>query len=202
VIAAEVANNASEGGAMSILLALGIPGSGTSALLLTAFMLHGFTVGPTLFRDNSVFVYALITSNLLQMFFMWLFAIILAFYVARVVVLPTRILAPCLVVIMAIGVFCLRNIYFDIYILFFFGILGWFLRRSHFAITSFVIGFMLGRGLDGEVSLFASLFGTDFSVFVRRPISAALTVLTLGTLGLQIYRYWKRMHRSGIPLTD
>ena len=177
---------------MSILLALGIPGSGTSALLLSAFMLHGLTVGPTLFRDNSAFVYAIISANLFQMFFMWVSAILLAYYVGRVVVLPTRILAPCLIVVMAIGVFCLRNLHFDIYLLFFFGILGWFMRRFHFAITSFVIGLILGRDLDGEVSLFVSLFDSDLTVFFRRPISAVLVALILITLGLQIYRNWKQ----------
>lgn len=191
VIAAEVANNASEGGSMAILLALGIPGSGTAALLLAAFMLHGLTVGPCLFRDNAALVYGLIAANLLQMLLLWIFAILLSFYVARVVFLPTRILTPCLIVVMAMGVYCLRNMYFDIFALFFFGILGWFFRRFHFPITSFVIGFILGKGLDEEVYLFAALFDIDLTVFLHRPISAVLLMLTMITLGFQIYRYWR-----------
>ncbi len=198
VVAAEVANNASEGGSMSILLALGVPGSGTAAILLAAFMLHGLTVGPGLFRDNSTLVYGLISANIVQMMFLGFFAILLAFYVARVVLLPTRVLAPALIVVMTIGIYCIRNLFFDVYVLFFFGIMGWFFRRHDFSIISFIIGFILGKELDMEVSLFASLFGSDLTVFVKRPISAVLMVLTLFTLGFKIYQYRRDKREAGM----
>ena len=67
VVAAESANNASEGGSMACLLALGIPGSAATAVILGGFMLHGLVPGPGLFRDNSPLVYGLIIGNLLQM---------------------------------------------------------------------------------------------------------------------------------------
>ena len=111
-----------------------------------------------------------------------------AFYLSRVVFVPTRILAPALMAVMAMGAYSVRNLFFDVYLLFFIGIVGWFFRRYDFPTTSFIIGFILGKELDMEVYRYASLFGSDLSVFVQRPISAFLMAFTFFTIGLQIYR--------------
>ncbi len=188
VVAAETANNASEGGAMAILLALGIPGSGSTAILVAAFTLHGLVPGPRLFQDNAALVYGLISANLLQMIFLGFAALFVAFYLSRVVYVPTRILAPCLMTVMAMGAYSVRNLFFDVYLLFFIGVLGWFFRRYDFPTTSFIIGYILGKNLDMEVYRYASLFGSDLSVFIERPISAVFMAATFLTIGLQIYR--------------
>ncbi|MBW2148703.1 MAG: tripartite tricarboxylate transporter permease [Deltaproteobacteria bacterium] len=191
VVAAETANNASEGGAMAILLALGIPGSGSTAILIAAFMLHGLVPGARLFQDNAPLVYGLISANLIQMILLGFCALLVAFYLARVVFVPTRILAPALMAVMAMGAYSVRNLFFDVYLLFFFGILGWFFRRYDFPSTSFIIGFILGKNLDMDVYRYAALFGSDLMVFIKRPVSAILLILTFITLGVQICRYWK-----------
>lgn len=198
VVAAEVANNASEGGAMCTMLVLGVPGSGTAALVMAAFMLQGLPVGPTLFRDNAPLVYALISVNLIQELFQGFFALALAFYLVRIIFLPTRILAPALIVIMAMGSYCMRNLFFDVYVLFFFGIIGWFFRRYDFYVPSFIIGVILGNGLDVQVSLYAALFGSDLSVFVQRPISLVFMLMTLITVGFQVYRYLGVRRQTGM----
>jgi len=191
IVAAETANNASEGGAMAILLALGIPGSGSTAILIAAFTLHGLVPGPRLFKDNAALVYGLISANLFQMALLGIAALFVAFYLSRVVFIPTRILAPSLMAVMAMGAYSVRNLFFDIYLLFFIGILGWFFRRYDFPTTSFIIGYILGKNLDMEVYRYASLFGADLTVFIERPISAVLMIMTFLTIGLQIYRYRK-----------
>jgi len=191
IVAAETANNASEGGAMAILLALGIPGSGSTAVLIAAFTLHGLVPGPRLFQDNAAMVYGLIAANLFQMLILGFAALFVAFYLARVVFVPTRILAPCLMIVMAMGAYSVRNMFFDVYLLFFVGILGWFFRRYDFPTTSFIIGYILGKNLDMEFYRYASLFGSDITVFLKRPISAVLFFMTLLTVALQIHRYRK-----------
>jgi putative tricarboxylic transport membrane protein len=195
VVAAETANNASEGGAMAILLALGIPGSGSTAILIAAFTLHGLVPGPRLFQDNAGLVYGLIAANLFQMMVLGFAALFVAFYLSRVVFIPTRILAPSLMAVMAMGAYSVRNLFFDVYLLFFVGILGWFFRRYDFPVTSFIIGYILGENLDMEVYRYASLFGSDLSVFVERPISAVLMGMTFLTVGLQIYRFYRSKKR-------
>ena len=202
IVAAETANNASEGGAMGILLALGIPGSGSTAILIAAFMLHGMVPGPRLLKENGPLIYGLISANFVQMLFLIFIAIFVAFYMGRVILVPTRIIAPVLLAVMTIGAFSLRNLFFDVYVLFFFGVFAWFLKRNDFPIISFMIGVLLGKRLDMEVYRYAVLFGSDFTVFVKRPISACLLALILFTLGVNAYRKWKDRLPQGETATD
>ena len=188
VIAADTANYASEGGAMAILLALGIPGSGSTALLIAAFMLHGLVPGPRLLQTHGPLVYGLITANLLQMVLLIFIAIIVAFYMSRLIFIPTRILVPSLIIIMALGAYSYRNLYFDVYLFFIFGIIGWFMRRHNFSLISFMVGIIMGERLDMEIYRYVALFGTDLYVFIQRPITAVLLGLIILSIGINIYR--------------
>lgn len=191
IVAAETANNASEGGAMGILLALGIPGSGSTAILIGAFMLHGMIPGPRLLKENGPLIYGLISANIVQLLLLVFIAVFIAFYMARVIFVPTRIVAPTLLSVMAIGAFSLRNMHFDVYLLFFFGVVAWFLRKNEFPIISFMIGIILGNRLDMEMFRYAILFGTDFSILLKRPISLILIAIILLTFGLNLHRSMK-----------
>ena len=191
IISAETANNASEGGAMSILLALGIPGSGTTAILAAAFMLNGLIPGPRLMKTHGALIYGLITANLLQMLVLVFLAIIVAFYISKIIFVPTQVLVPSLMIIMAISGYAVRNNFFDVYLFFIFGLAGWFLRRANFSLVSFMIGLIMGKQLDIEVYRYVAMFGSDPSVFFKRPITAALLVIIIITLGLNLYRLLK-----------
>jgi len=188
VVAAECANNASEGGSMACLLALGIPGSAATAVILGGFMLHGLVPGPGLFRDDSALVYGLIAGNLLQMCLLGFFALLVAFYVARVVVVPTQVLLPALIVVVSMGVFSFRNIFFDVFVLFGFGMIGYFFKRYNFTLVSFMIGLFLGRQIDNEMYRFVALFSSDYTQVLYRPITGTFIALILITVGFQIFR--------------
>ena len=188
IIAAETANNASEGGAMAILLALGIPGSASTAILVSAFMLHGLVPGPRLLETHGPLVYGLITANLLQMVILVVIAVFVAYYMSRIIFIPTRILVPCLIPIMVMGAYSFRNSYFDVYLFFIFGMVGWFFRRNDFSLVSFMIGLIMGKRLDIEVYRYFALFGPDLSVFVKRPISSLFLCLIVLILAMNLFR--------------
>jgi len=188
LIAAETANNASEGGAMSTLLALGIPGSSATAILIGAFMLQGLIPGPRLLIEQGPLVYGLIFANMLQMVLLGLFAILIAFYVSRIVFFPTGVIVPTLIVIMAMGSFCIRSLLFDAYLFYFFGFLGWILKRYDFPIVSFIIGFILADSLDMQIYQFHALFGSDISVMLKRPIPLTLIIISACILLFHMYR--------------
>ena len=151
-------------------------------------MLHGLNPGPNLFRDSASLVYALIAANFFQMLIMGFCALFFAFYLARVIFVPTNILAPGLMLVLAVGAYCVRYLFFDIYLVFFFGVLGWFFRRYDFPTVSFIIGYILGGRLDMEVYRYQALFGSDLVIILKQPISVILILMTLLTIGLQIYR--------------
>ena len=188
VIAAESANNASEGGAMATLLALGIPGSASTAVILGGFMLHGLVPGGGLFRDNGPLVYGLIVGNLLQMTLLGFFALFVAFYIAKVVIIPSKILVPLLVILVTLGAYSFRNLLFDVFVLYLFGIIGWFFKRHHFTLVSLMIGLFLGRILDEEMVRFIILFGDNPLTVLDRPITVVFIALIILTLAYQIYR--------------
>ncbi|MEZ5909383.1 MAG: tripartite tricarboxylate transporter permease [Hyphomicrobiaceae bacterium] len=197
VVAAESANNATEGGAMGILLALGIPGSASTAVILGGFMLHGLVPGARLLRDNGPFVYALVVGNIFQMLVLGFFTLLVAYYVARVVLVPSRALVPILIVVMTLGAFSFRNQVFDVYVLYAFGLLGWLMRRYQFPLVSLMIGLFLGRQLDEEFVRFRTLFVDNPAALLERPISIVFIVLILTTLALQVRRSLRARRASG-----
>ena len=188
VVAAESANNASEGGSMACLLVLGIPGSAATAVILGGFMLHGLVPGPGLFRDNAPLVYGLIAGNIFQMCLLGFFALIVAFYVARVVVVPIYVLLPTLIIVVATGVFSFRNLFVDVAVLFSFGVIGYFFKRYHFTLVSFMLGLLLGKQIDMEMYRFAALFEHNPALVFNRPITLGFIALIIVTIIFQVRR--------------
>lgn len=186
VVAAESANNASEGGAMAILMSLGIPGSASTAVISGAFLLHGLVPGPRLFTDNGALVYGLILGNLAQMLLLALFAALVASQVARIVTVPSRLLAPFLAVILALGAYSFRGFWEDIVITFLFGLIGYAFRRHHFTLIALMIGLFLGRQIDEDFVRFVILYGDDPVALLDKPIVAAFALLSLGLVVWQI----------------
>ncbi len=174
VVAAETANNATEAGAMAILLAIGIPGGAATAVILGGFILHGLVPGPRLFVDNGPEIYALIFGNIVQMFVVGVLAIGFASIVAHVVKVPSAILVPVLLVTIGCGAFSLRGQVVDIAVIYGFGLLGHFFRQYKFAATSLMIGLFLGGRLDAEIVRFKILYGDNLWAAASRPITAVL----------------------------
>ena len=182
IISAESANNASEGGAMAILLSLGIPGSASTAVILGGFMLHGLVPGTGLFRDNGPLVYGLIVGNIFQMILLGFFATYVAFYVGKIVKVKSYILVPFLIILMSVGSFAYRNSIFDIFILFIFGIIGWYLRKFEFTPLSFMIGLFLGRQIDEDMERVIILFSDNPLKIFESTITLTISVITLVSL--------------------
>ncbi|WP_308918227.1 tripartite tricarboxylate transporter permease [Jannaschia sp. LMIT008] len=190
VVAAESANNASEGGAMAVLMALGVPGSASTAVISGAFLLHGLVPGPRLFIDNGPLVYGLILGNLAQMAMLGLFAVLVASQVVRIVTVPSRLLAPILAVVLALGAYSFRGLWEDVVITFAFGLLGHVMRRHHFPLIALMIGLFLGRQIDADFVRFVILYGDDPMALLSRPIVATFAVLSLGLVLWQVRQAW------------
>ena len=186
VVAAESANNASEGGAMAVLMALGIPGRASTAVISGAFLLHGLVPGPRLFIDNGALVYGLILGNLAQMLVLCVFAGLVASQVSRIATFPTRLLGPILVVILSLGAYSFRGLWEDIVITFVFGLIGYVFRRYHFTLIALMVGLFLGRQIDEDFVRFVILYGDDPSALLTKPIAMLFTVLSLGLVLWQL----------------
>lgn len=192
VVAAETANNASEGGAMATLLALGIPGSASTGVILGGFMAHGLVPGGRLFRDNGPLVYGLLVSNVFQFLLLGAIALIVAFYLARLVIVPSRWVVPLITVLMAVGGFSFRNSLVDVAVMFGFGVLGLAMQRAQFSLVAMMLGLFLGRVLDAEMLRFSILFGRRPENLLDRPIALGLVAIAAVLIAVNVWRWWQR----------
>jgi len=170
VIAPESSNNAVEGGALTPLMALGIPGDVTAAIMLGALLMHNVVPGPTFIADEPVLAYSIFIAFFAANFIM----LGLQSLMLRVFVLVTRIpmymLAAVILAFSSIGVFALNNITFDLWTLFWFGLLGFAMRQTGFPLAPMILGVVLGN--IAELNLARALaISTDPTPFFTRPWS-------------------------------
>ncbi len=179
VIAPEVANNASIGGALTTSLAFGIPGSPQTAILLSALIMHGMMPGPRLFIDQMPLVYGLIIALFISNIAMLVIGLGFCKSLSGVVDVSPKIMAPIIAVFCMVGSFALRGSYFDVILMAIFAIIGFFMKKSHYSITAMILGIILGKLCDDNFIRTAIRYRHDFSVFVTRPLSLVIIVLTL-----------------------
>ena len=178
VAAPESANNACTGGALMTTLALGVPGSSTCAILLGALSIQGLTPGPTLVRDQMPLVYVLIMAAILSQVVMLVMAIGAGFGLTNLLDIPTKILAPCIMVFCIAGSFACRNTMFDVFLMFGLGIIGYLMKQFDFSLAGMVLGIVLGGIADNQLIRANQLFGNDmFKAMFTRPISLVLVLV-------------------------
>ncbi|TVQ39053.1 MAG: hypothetical protein EA384_07265 [Spirochaetaceae bacterium] len=179
VFAAETANNAAVGGALIPLLTLGIPGDAITAILLGVFLVHGIVPGPELFTRSADIIYpvfvGLIVANILH----YVIASAGLRLFMRVIQVSRALLFPAVIVICVTGAYTVSSTVFDVYIMLFFGILGYLMKKFDFPVAPLLMGYILGSLL--EKSLVQALIVGRGSLlpFVTRPISLLFLLLTL-----------------------
>ena len=195
LVSAESANNASEGGALALMLALGIPGGLATAVLIGALMLQGLVPGPRLFMEKPDLVYGVMLAQFVTSVCLLAVGLGISFYAARIVNIPTRILVPVIAVFSIAGTYAVHLLMFDVVLMAIFAALGIVLRRFDYPLIAVVLGIILGPILDAELLRTYQTFGRiDLWVFVNRPVSAvllALLVFSLITAGVRVYRNYR-----------
>ena len=189
IVAPESANNATAGGTLIVMMALGIPGDIVTAIMLGALLIHDVVPSPSFIADEPVIAYSIFIAFFVANFFMLgLQSITLRGFVVitkvRMYMLAAVILFYC-----AIGVFALGNITFDIWTLFIFGVLGFALKMMGFPIVPMILGVVLGSIAEKNLSQ-AVAITTDLAPFFIRPWS--LFFLTLGAFSIFYPKYQKQ----------
>jgi putative tricarboxylic transport membrane protein len=208
LIAAESANNASVGGALVPLLALGIPGSCTTAILYGALTIHGLIPGPRLFMFNTDVVYPFMTGMLLTVFFMGLIGVLGANYFSRVIHIKFKYLVAIILVLCFLGAYSIRNSVFDILLAVIFGVLGLFFKWINLPVAPIVLGVILGpigeEGIRQTLVITSAQKVSLISYFVTRPISVILFLLLLGIIYTSFKAFFKLRGASEceIPIAD
>ncbi|OGB95455.1 MAG: transporter [candidate division NC10 bacterium RIFCSPLOWO2_12_FULL_66_18] len=201
VAAPEGANNAAAGGAMVPLLTLGIPGSGTTAVLLGALLIHGLRPGPLLFQNNPEFVWGVIASMYIGNVMLLVLNLPLVGIWASMLRVPYRILMPLIITISAVGVFATDNNVFDMWVMFAFGVIGYLMRKLDFPAAPAVLGLVLGPLVERSLRQSLTISHGDLSIFFTRPISAVLTICALLSLCAPVVRaVWQSRGKSPMEM--
>ena len=182
VVAPETAAHAAGTSALLPMLALGVPGSPTAAVLLGGLLIWGLQPGPLLFVEQKDFVWGLIASMYLGNVVGLL--IVLAFVPAFAAILriPFSIIAPAILVICAIGAYTVHNSMFDVYLMMGFGVLGYVMRKLSYPLAPLVLALVLGDRAEDAFRQSMLFSQGALSIFFSKPLVATLTTLALAIL--------------------
>lgn len=195
VAAPETANNAAVGGALVPMLSLGIPGSGTTAILLGALLMHGLRPGPLLITQQKELVYTLFAGMLLANILLIPVALVLIQVFSKVLYLPYPILSSVIASFCVIGSLALAGRIHAVWIMFIFGLVGYFMTKYSYPTSPMLLGLVMGPLM--EPSLRRALIATDgkFGPIICRPLTAVLILIGLAALFLpyikQVIAYLK-----------
>jgi putative tricarboxylic transport membrane protein len=188
LVVSESANNGSTGGAMAHLLALGIPGSAATAVMMGAFLIHGIQPGPLLFTQKPEQVYTIFAGMILANLLMIALGVAAAACFTQLMRVPAPALNAFIVVFCFIGAFALRNDMADVWLAAIFGVVGFFMRRYDLPIPPMVMGIILGPMAEQYFLTSMVSHANDPTVFVTRPVSAAILALSALIVGWAVVR--------------
>ena len=198
IAGSEAANNSATGGAMVPTLALGIPGSATAAVILAGLTVHGLRPGPTMFTEQADFAYAIFWSMMFVNILFLFIGLYGATAFARITLVPTQILWPCVFIFSVVGAYALDQSMFDVWIALAAGILGYLMRRYGFSVVPLAIGLILGGMLEQRFGQSMVMLDEKWWLIVTRPLALFFLILTL--LALFGPSLWSRIIGKQKPL--
>ncbi|MGY3943464.1 tripartite tricarboxylate transporter permease [Aeromonas tecta] len=203
VAAPEAANNAASSGAFVPLLTLGIPGSGTTALMLGALIAYGIQPGPRLFMEHPDVFWSVIISMYLGNVVLLILNLPLIPYLAKILQVPRPVLIPMVLLFSLIGVYLVSFNTMDIYVMALVALIAIGLRLLDFPMAPMLLGFILGGMLEDNLRRALVINDGSLSFLWERPITLGFTLVTLVMLLLPLWQWWQaRKEPKGEPATS
>ncbi|MGD9509905.1 MAG: tripartite tricarboxylate transporter permease [Geminicoccaceae bacterium] len=199
IVAPQAASTASVGGAMTSLLTLGIPGSGTTAILYGALLLHDVQPGPQLFLGNAEVPYTIFATMLVSLIGMCLVGYLFIRALMRVLEAPEVLVAALVVAFCFVGTLAVRNSVNDLWVIVAFGAVGWLFERYRLPLAPMVLGVILGPMAEGYFMTTMIAADNDWTVFLTRPLSATLLAASALSLAVPVLREHWRRRSHGTP---
>ncbi len=193
IAAPEAANNASAGGSFIPMLTLGVPGSGTTAVMLGALTLYNITPGPLLFESQPDVVWGLIASLFIANVLLVILNIPLIGVFTRMLAIPYSILVPLIAAVSFIGVYGVHSGTFDLVLMVVLGVFGYILRKLNFPTAPIILGFVLAELMEQNLRRALAISDGDPAILFSSPVSVLLWLLALVVLlGPIIWRIARR----------
>ncbi|MFT0213061.1 tripartite tricarboxylate transporter permease [Pseudomonas sp. F1_0610] len=196
VAAPEAANNASACGSFIPMLTLGVPGSGTTAVMMGALTLYNITPGPMLFEQQPDVVWGLIASLFIGNIILLLLNIPLVGVFARLLSVPSWMLVPFIAVISLLGVYAIYGSTFDLLLAVALGVFGYILRKLDFPLSALILGFVLGELMEENLRRALSISNGELGILWQSPISMTLWALAVAMVLLPALRWLRKKIKS------
>lgn len=203
IAAPEASNNACTGGAMTPLLALGIPGDSVTAVLIGAFIIHGIVPGPMLYRTNPHMVSAIFIGMMIANIFILIAGMSCANYISRFLRIPPQILNTIIIALCIIGTYAVKNSLFDTGVMVAFGIAGYFMSKGSVPKAPLVLAIVLGPIMEENLRRWAILAeGHYWTAFINavftNPVTLTMVLATLVILLVPLFTKKKHLSEDNI----
>lgn len=186
VAAPESANNAATSGALIPLLTLGVPGSGTTAVMLAALIGYNVNPGPLFIQNNTDVFFALVASMYIGNIMLLVLNLPLVGLFARILLIPRWILMPSVIALSFVAVYAVNNSAFDLFLMTGIGVAGYFMRKLDIPLAPAILALVLGGLMENNLRRALSLSDGDWSTFVSSPVTIVLWILTVASLVVPI----------------
>ncbi len=197
--APEAGNNASAGGALIPMLSLGVPGSGTTAVLLAMLLTLNVTPGPLLFQNNPDIVWGLIAALFIANFILFLINVPLVGIFVSVLQVPPRVLMPAVAMISFVGIYGISGSTFDLFVMIGFGVGGYILRKLDVPLVPVILGILLGNQMEDNLRRALTISNGDWTILWSSPLSILLW--TLAVVGFVAPILFGKLVRPRVPET-
>ena len=200
IAAPEAGNNAAAGGALVPMLTLGVPGSGTTAVLLALLMTLNITPGPTLFTDRPEVVWGLIASLLIANFVLLVMNVPMVKIFVRILQVPPWVLLPGVTMISFVGIYSLSGSYFDLLLMIGFGVLGYILRKLDIPTVPVILGILLGGNMENALRRAMVISDGDWIFLFSTPIAIGLWIAAIA--GFVAPMFFRNLLKKPQAVTD
>jgi len=177
IAASEAADNAAAAAAFAPMLALGIPGSATTAILLSALMVWGLQPGPLLFTNSPKFAWATIASLYLSNLITLALAIVFIPFIIKILRVPMKYMIPGITFICLIGAYSISNSYYGVIVMIIGGLLGYILMKGNYPLAPVLLAFVLSNLFETNVRKALLISQGSLDIFVQKPISLIILIL-------------------------
>jgi putative tricarboxylic transport membrane protein len=192
VAAPETANNAHSNGALIPLFTLGIPPTPSVAVLMGAFILHGLTPGPLLFKEHPILVWGIIASFCVGNIMLLILNLPLIRVWVKILKIPYGLLFSIILLFMVMGTYCINNSTFDVILMSLFGVIGYILRKQDFPLAPAILTFILGPLMERSLRQSLEMSRGDFGIFLESPIAVFLLLgATIFLIGPAFKIFWR-----------
>ncbi|MFA6846689.1 MAG: tripartite tricarboxylate transporter permease, partial [Sphaerochaetaceae bacterium] len=188
-------------GALIPMLALGVPGSGTTAVMMGALLMLGLQPGPALFQQQSNIVWAIIASMFIGNIILAIVNIPLAGVLVRVLAVPPKVLYPIVLGLTFVGTYAIASSTASFYLLLVFGIFGYFMAKADFPSSPFVLAVIVGTNMEQYFRRAYKISNGSFKIFTSSPICIIFIVLIIGSMLLPVVQTYLKRKKAKVQGT-